>query len=139
MAACLKLHVDIIGPAGFDLSNRALKRAGLDYLDRATFELFENFEAFLHKRLEKSDRRLILATTSGAVSYLEHQFQRSDIILMGRESSGVPADVHELASVRIKIPMQAETRSLNLALSTAMIIGEALRQTDGFVFEDDIF
>ena len=136
MAACLALHVDIIGPAGFDLSDRALKRAGLDYLDRAVFDLHDDFSAFMQSRIERDGKTLILATTTGATPYLEHRFTNNDIILMGRESSGVPRKVHDLASGRIKIPMQAETRSLNLALSSAMIMGEALRQTCGFDFED---
>ncbi len=136
MAACLQLHVDIIGPAGFDLSDRALKRAGLDYLDRAAFDLHEDFTAFVKRRIERDGKTLILATTSGATPYLEYRFTSNDIILMGRESSGVPSDVHELVDARIKIPMQAGARSLNLALSTAMIMGEALRQTDGFEFKD---
>ncbi len=136
MAACLDLHVDIIGPAGFDLSNRALKRAGLDYLDRAAFDLHDDFSAFVQSRIERDGMKLILATTTGATPYLEHRFTKNDILLMGSESSGVPQNIHELADARIKIPMQAGTRSLNLALSTAMIMGEALRQTDGFEFKD---
>ncbi|MCP4933378.1 MAG: tRNA (cytidine(34)-2'-O)-methyltransferase [bacterium] len=136
MAACLDLHVDIIGPAGFNMSDRALKRAGLDYLDRAVFDLHEDFTTFVQSRIERDGKTLILATTIGTTSYLEHCFTRNDILLMGSESSGVPADVHELANARIKIPMQAGTRSLNLALSAAMIMGEALRQTGGFEFEE---
>ena len=136
MAACLDLHVDIIGPAGFDMSDRALKRAGLDYLDRAAFDLHDDFTTFMQSRIERDGKTLILATTSGATPYLEHRFTKNNILLMGSESSGVPHSVHELVDARIKIPMQAGTRSLNLALSTAMIMGEALRQTGGFEFED---
>ena len=136
MAACLDLSVDIIGPAGFDLSDRALKRAGLDYLDRATFELHENFEHFLHKRIKKDGMRLVLSTTKGQTSYLDHRFTKNDIVLMGRESAGVPELVHETAAATIKIPMRPDNRSLNLAVSTAMIIGEALRQTNGFQFKE---
>jgi len=136
LAACLDLSVDIIGPAGFDLSDRALKRAGLDYLERATIRLHDDFEHFLHDRVIKDAMRLVLSTTKGQTSYLDHRFTNDDIVLMGRESAGVPAPVHEAAHATIKIPMRSGNRSLNLAVSTAMIIGEALRQTSGFHFEE---
>ncbi len=132
MAACFGLFVDIIGPAGFDLSARALKRAGLDYLERSGFRLFDDFDSFLHDRVQKEERRLILATTKGKKSYLDHRFQKRDILLMGRESAGVPTHVHRHADACILIPMQPGNRSLNLAISAAIITGEALRQTNGF-------
>ncbi len=136
MASCFNLLVDIIGPAGFDLSDRALKRAGLDYLDRATFVLHEDFEHFFHERVKTGGMRLILSTTKGSVSYLEHKFQSNDVLLMGRESAGVPDAVHETAMERIYIPMMPGNRSLNLAISTAIIATEALRQTMGFEFPE---
>ena len=136
MAACLDLTVDIIGPAGFDLSDRALKRAGLDYLPRSRFELHADFTCFVTNRLQKDGMRLVLATTKGATCYLDHRFASNDIVLMGRESAGVPQNIHDAASARIKIPMHSGNRSLNLAVSTAMIIGEGLRQLNGFDFED---
>ena len=132
MAACLGLFVDIVGPAGFDLSARALKRAGLDYLDRAMFERHADFAHFWQKRIQGEGRRLILASTKAQKSYLDHRFSPGDVILMGRESAGVPEWVREKATVAIKIPMCTGNRSLNLAVSTAIIIGEALRQTQGF-------
>ena len=138
MATCFNLSVDIIGPAGFDLSTRALKRAGLDYLERASFDLHEDFDSFLRNRVQKDDMRLVLSTTKGAVSYLDFAFANKDILLMGRESAGVPDHVHESASARIHIPMQPGNRSLNLAISTAIIASEALRQTRGFHFEETI-
>jgi tRNA (cytidine/uridine-2'-O-)-methyltransferase len=137
MASCLALSLDIIGPAGFDLSDRALKRAGLDYHHRTVFCLHADFEHFLKKRIVEDGLRLVLATTRGSIPYQEHRFQTNDIILMGRESAGVPPHVHERASARICIPMQPGNRSLNLAVSTAMIMGEALRQTDGFYHLSD--
>lgn len=136
MATCLNLTVDIIGPAGFDLSDRALKRAGLDYLQRTVFDLHVDFSHFVEKRVKKDGMRLVLATTHGSTPYLDHRFKTNDILLMGRESAGVPTDVHDAVSARIQIPMHAGNRSLNLAVSTAMILGEALRQTNGFHFED---
>ncbi len=132
MAACLGLTVDIIGPTGFDMSDRALKRAGLDYLPNATFHLHEDFSSFSALRLKKEGRRLILATTKASTSYVSHQFLRQDIVLLGRESEGVPEPVHEMAEIRLQIPMRAGNRSLNLAVSAAMMMGEALRQLDGF-------
>lgn len=138
MAACFNLSVDIIGPAGFDLSDRALKRAGLDYLERAIFDLHEDFDSFLRNRVQKDDMRLILSTTKGSTSYLDFKFASHDILLMGRESAGVPEHVHEAAMARVCIPMQPGNRSLNLAISTAIITSEALRQTNGFDFKETI-
>jgi tRNA (cytidine/uridine-2'-O-)-methyltransferase len=138
MAACFNLSVDIIGPAGFDLSDRALKRAGLDYLERAIFNLHEDFDSFLLNRVKKDDMRLILSTTKGSTSYLDFKFANHDILLMGRESAGAPDHVHEAAMARVCIPMQPGNRSLNLAISTAIITSEALRQTNGFDFKETI-
>ena len=138
MAVCFQLSVDIIGPAGFDLSTRALKRAGLDYLERATFDLHEDFDSFLRDRVQKDDMRLVLSTTKGSTSFLDFKFENRDILLMGRESAGAPPDVHDAADARICIPMQQGNRSLNLAISTAIITSEALRQTNGFHFEENI-
>jgi len=136
LATCLDLAVDIIGPAGFDLSDRALKRAGLDYLERTTLHLHEDFEHFLHNRVKKDGMRLLLSTTRGQISFLDHRYATNDIVLMGRESAGVPELVHKAAHASLKIPMRPGNRSLNLAVSTAMILGEALRQTNGFQFEE---
>ena len=134
MAACFNLAVDIIGPAGFDLSAHALKRAGLDYLERAGLHLHRDFDSFLRQRVQKEELRLILSTTKATTSYLDFTFDRRDILLMGRESAGVPDRVHNSADARIRIPMQSGNRSLNLAVSTAIITSEALRQTNGFIF-----
>lgn len=132
LAACLDVPVDIIGPAGFDLSDKALKRAGLDYLAMAAFEHHAAFDAFMDKRISSAGARLVLATTNAALSYLDHAFAPGDVVMLGRESAGVPDTVHALADVRIRIPMRPDVRSLNLAVAAAMIIGEALRQTGGF-------
>ncbi len=126
-AACLGLGVDIIEPAGFDMSDRALKRSGMDYVEQATLVRHLNWLAFDEWRL-KEGRRLILATTKAAVSYLSLEFKPDDILLFGRESSGVPDMVHETVDARILVPMVEGRRSLNLAVSVGMISGEAIRQ-----------
>jgi tRNA (cytidine/uridine-2'-O-)-methyltransferase len=128
LAACLGFGVDIIEPAGFDISDRNLKRAGLDYIGsvdlarHVTWERFEEWRA-------TSARRLVLASTKAAVRYTDFAFRENDILLFGRESAGVPDHVHDRADARILIPMIEGQRSINIAMSAAMITGEALRQT----------
>ena len=131
MAACLGLAVDIIEPAGFDLSDRNLKRAGMDYLSLAALTRHVNFERF-DAGIRDSGRRLVLASTKAALPYTDFAFRPDDVLLFGRESAGVPEAVHARADDRVLIPMVPEARSLNLALSVAMVAGEALRQTKGF-------
>lgn len=128
LAACLGLRVDIIEPAGFDLSDRNLKRAGMDYLALASLTRHVNWQAF-EAMATAGGRRLVLATTKAAAPYVEERFRPDDILLFGRESAGVPDHVHARADSRIVIPMQPGQRSLNLAVSVAMVTGEALRQT----------
>ena len=128
LGACLGIAVEIIEPAGFDLSDRNLRRAGLDYLERAALLRHLDFEAFETAR-ETQGRRLILFTTKAADPYTDFSFEETDILLFGRESAGVPDHVHERADARLLIPMQAGARSLNLAVSSGMAAGEALRQT----------
>lgn len=127
MAACLGIAVDIIEPAGFDVSDRNLRRAGLDYLDHVIIERHVSWGQFEERR-QADGRRLVLATVTGAIPYTEFSFSPQDIILMGRESAGVPEAVHAAADGRIFVPMQAGMRSLNIAVSAAMIVGEGLRQ-----------
>lgn len=128
LGACLGVDVHVIGPAGFDMSDRNLKRAGMDYLELAALTHHVSFDAFERWRAG-TGRRLVLSTTKAAQPYLDFAFQPDDILLFGRESAGVPDSVHALADARIVIPMQPGARSLNLALSAAMLAGEALRQT----------
>ena len=130
LAACLGLGVDIIEPAGFDLSDRNLKRAGMDYIAAVALTRHVNWERFEAWRRSES-RRLVLASTSAATRYTNFRFDAGDILLFGRESAGVPDHVHEAAEARIVIPMVEGQRSLNVAMSVAMIAGEALRQTAG--------
>lgn len=131
LCACLGVATHIIGPAGFDLSDRALRRAGMDYLDHATIIRHASWRAFSDWRREE-ERRLILMTTRARLPYCEFRFAAGDIILLGRESAGVPDEVHAAADERVLIPMKSGLRSLNVATSAAMVLGEALRQTDGF-------
>ncbi|MFT4000241.1 MAG: tRNA (cytidine(34)-2'-O)-methyltransferase [Rhizobium sp.] len=128
LAACLGLGVDIIEPAGFDISDRNLKRAGMDYLAAVTLTRHVNWERFEAWRQE-SGRRLVLASTKAAQRYTDFDFRSDDILLFGRESAGVPEHVHERAEGRILIPMVEGQRSINVAMSAAMICGEALRRT----------
>jgi tRNA (cytidine/uridine-2'-O-)-methyltransferase len=128
LAACLGLSVDIIEPAGFDISDRNLKRAGMDYLAAVTLTRHVNWQQFEAWR-ETSGRRLVLASTKASERYTDFTFRKDDILLFGRESAGVPDVVHQTADERILIPMVDGQRSINVAMSAAMIAGEALRQT----------
>jgi tRNA (cytidine/uridine-2'-O-)-methyltransferase len=134
MAACLGVAVDLIEPAGFDVSDRNLRRAGLDYLDQLDLVRHVSFAAFDAARRQVA-ARLVLATTRAASSYVDFGFQPGDILMVGRESAGVPDTVHDAADARIVVPMRPGLRSLNVAVSAAMILGEALRQT-GFPAAD---
>lgn len=127
-AACLGLSVDIIEPAGFDISDRSLKRAGLDYLATVALTRHVTWERFEDWR-SANGRRLVLASTKAAERYTDFTYRPDDILLFGRESAGVPDRVHDMADGRVLIPMVEGQRSINVALSAAMICGEALRQT----------
>ncbi|HWJ74542.1 MAG TPA: tRNA (cytidine(34)-2'-O)-methyltransferase [Kaistia sp.] len=134
-AACLGLGVDLIEPAGFDLSDRGMKRAGMDYLERAALSRHLSFAAFEDLR-RSTGGRIILLTTKAARSYLDFDYSPDDFLLFGRESAGVPDDVHARADHRLTVPMQPGLRSLNLAMTVAMVTGEALRQTGGSAADD---
>ncbi|SOC45882.1 tRNA (cytidine/uridine-2'-O-)-methyltransferase [Rhizobium subbaraonis] len=128
LAACLGMGVDIIEPAGFDISDRNLKRAGLDYLATVRLVRHVTWERFEEWRIP-AGRRLVLASTKAALPYVDFEYHADDIILLGRESAGVPDHVHDKADARLLIPMVDGQRSINVAMSAAMIAGEALRQT----------
>lgn len=125
--ACLGVGAAIIEPAGFPISDRHFRRAGMDYLDQVSITRHVTFEAFEAWR-KQTGRRLVLLTTAGAVRYTGFQFEPGDILMVGRESAGVPQTVHEAADARIVIPIRAGLRSLNVAVAAAMAMGEALRQ-----------
>ncbi len=131
LAACLGVGVDVIGPTGFDMSDRALRRAGLDYLTHVELRRHLDFAAF-EATVRAEGRRLVLATTRGSVAHTSFAFSATDTILLGRESAGVPEDVHDRAEARVRIPMRAGLRSLNIAVAGAIVLAEALRQTGGF-------
>jgi tRNA (cytidine/uridine-2'-O-)-methyltransferase len=131
LAACLGVAADIIEPAGFPVSDRAFRRAGMDYLDQVTIARHASWQAFAAWRTQIG-ARLILFTTGAATSYLDHAFRPDDLLLFGRESAGVPDAVHQAAQARLVIPMRPGFRSLNVAVAVAMAVGEALRQTGGF-------
>lgn len=127
LGACFGVPVDIIEPAGFDLSDRHLKRAGMDYLEIATLKRHIDWQHFLAEQ-KAENRRLILFTTKTDASYTDYSFQDNDVLLFGRESAGAPDYVHETVDAEVTIPMVKVARSLNLAVSVAIGISEALRQ-----------
>ncbi len=129
LAACFGLRVRIIEPAGFTWSDSALKRAGMDYLAKADLVRDVSWEAF---RTATAGRRLVLITTKSQRAYTDFAYSTGDILLMGRESAGVPAAVHAAADARLTIPMRPGLRSLNVAMACAMVTGEALRQLGKF-------
>jgi tRNA (cytidine/uridine-2'-O-)-methyltransferase len=132
LAACLGVPVDVIGPTGFEMTDRALRRAALDYLDHVEIVRHESFAAFDAERCDRGSR-LILLTSRGSTSYTDFAFRSGDTLLLGRESAGVPDAVREAAYAAVRIPMQRALRSLNVAVAAAMVLGEALRQTNGFL------
>jgi tRNA (cytidine/uridine-2'-O-)-methyltransferase len=131
LAACFGIEAHLIEPAGFPVSDRAFRRAGMDYLDAVKLVRHASWEAFDAWR-KAHGLRLVLFTTRATMSYLDHRYEPRDILLFGRESAGVPDHVHAAADVRLRIPMQPGLRSLNVAMTCAMAVGEALRQTGGF-------
>jgi tRNA (cytidine/uridine-2'-O-)-methyltransferase len=135
LAACLGLEAHLIEPAGFPMSDRAFRRAGMDYLDHVTIQRHASWHDFDHWRVAQS-LRLVLFTTSAASNYLDHRYEACDVLLFGRESAGVPRIVHDAADSRLRIPMRPGMRSLNVAMACAMAAGEALRQVNGFRWSD---
>ena len=128
LCACLNVEAHIIEPAGFPMSDRHFRRAGMDYLDQVTIMRHDSWSKFEQWRREKGFR-LILFSTKGARPYLDHRYTASDILLFGRESAGVPDQVVTAADARLVIPIAPGLRSLNVAMAAAMALGEALRQT----------
>ena len=130
LCACLGIEAHIVEPAGFPVTDRAFRRAGMDYLDRVSITRHGSFIAFDDWR--RAERlRLILLTTAAETGYLDHAFGDDQVLLFGRESAGVPQAVHQAADVRLRIPIAAGLRSLNVAMALALVAGEALRQTGG--------
>jgi len=131
LCACLGLEAHIIEPAGFPATDRAFRRAGMDYLDQVEIVRHTSWAAFEDWRRGKR-LSLVLVTTAAERSYLDHSYRDDEMLLFGRESAGVPPAVHAAADVRLRIPMRRGLRSLNVAMAVALVAGEALRQTGGF-------
>ena len=124
--ACLGAKLEIIEPCGFLLSDKRFKRVVMDYMDEREIKIYQNSDHFFES---KKNQRIILMTTKGSDSYTNFKFDVNDTILFGRESAGVPKDIHGLVKNRLKIPMKNDKRSLNIASSVAIILAECLKQT----------
>ena len=124
--ACLGAKLEIIEPCGFLLSDKRFKRVVMDYIDEKEINFYKSADDFFKS---KENQRIILMTTKGSISYTDFKFKKNDTILFGRESAGVPKKVHEIINNRLKIPMENNKRSLNLASSVAIILAEFLKQT----------
>jgi len=135
LAACLGLTVDIIEPAGFPVSDKSFRRSGMDYLDHVSCKRHDDFAAFEAWRAA-ARRRLVLMTTRAALTYADFAFADGDVVMAGRESAGVPDEVHARADACILVPMRPGLRSLNVAVCAAMVAGEALRQLRAFPAPD---
>jgi len=125
LAACMGISLDLVEPCGFPLSDQRMKRAGMDYVDRLDLVRHTSWAEFL----KVPGGRLVLLTTAGETSHADFAFRPDDRIVMGRESAGVPPDVHDAADARIRIPMRPGLRSINVAQAAAIAVAEALRQT----------
>jgi tRNA (cytidine/uridine-2'-O-)-methyltransferase len=131
LCACLGIEAHIIEPAGFPVTDRAFRRAGMDYLDQVKITRHGSWSEFDGWR-RQARLSLIVLTTAGTRSFLDHAYGEDQVLLFGRESAGVPAAVHDAADVRLRIPLREGLRSLNVAMTVALVAGEALRQTGGF-------
>jgi tRNA (cytidine/uridine-2'-O-)-methyltransferase len=125
--ACLGAKLEIIEPCGFHLNDKRFKRVVMDYMDLNKIEIHQSAEKFFEA---KKNHRIVLMTTKGSISYTKFKFNSDDTILFGRESAGVPESIHQLTENRLKIPMNNNFRSLNIASSVAIVLAESLRQTE---------
>jgi len=129
LCAAMNMPLDIIEPCGFALDEKKLRRAAMDYIDYLDMVRHKNWDAFTEAA---GGARIVLLSTKASVPYTDFEFKATDILLAGRESAGVPEDIHAACDARVLVPMGAGLRSLNVAISCAMVAGEALRQTNGF-------
>ena len=127
LGACLNLKIHLIEPCGFNLNDNRFKKVVMDYLSLSMIDRYNDFETF-RKKFEKS--RIVLMTTKAKKSYHTFKFKKDDMLLFGRESAGVPEEIHQMLKNKIKIPMNKKTRSLNVAMSVAIVAAEALRQNN---------
>ena len=125
--ACLGAKLEIIEPCGFLLTDRRFKRVVMDYMNNNQIEFYKSSDEFFEA---KKNQRIVLMTTKGSISYTKFKFNSDDTILFGRESAGVPESIHQLIENRLKIPMNNNFRSLNIASSVAIVLAESLRQTE---------
>jgi tRNA (cytidine/uridine-2'-O-)-methyltransferase len=125
--ACLGAKLEIIEPCGFLLSDKRFKRVVMDYMDYSQIEFYQSSEKFFEA---KKKQRIVLMTTKGSINYTKFKFKADDTILFGRESAGVPKKVHKIIKNRLKIPMNNQIRSLNIASSVAIVLAESLRQIE---------
>ena len=132
LGACLDITVDLIEPCGFVLSERRMRRAALDYLAHVDLTRHSSWSAYREWHETKGQGRLILLTTKGDANYADFSFRPDDTLMVGRESAGVPDSVSSAVDAKLRIPMAKGLRSINVAQAAAMVLGEALRQTDGF-------
>lgn len=135
LGACLGVGIDIIEPCGFIWDIRRIRRAGMDYMDMVDTVRHSSWASYLG---ERQPGRLLLLTTAGEASHLDFAFRQDDALLLGRESAGVPPEVHDVATDRLRVPMRAGVRSLNVAMTAALVMGEALRQTGGFPADETV-
>jgi tRNA (cytidine/uridine-2'-O-)-methyltransferase len=129
LSAGLGVPLDLIEPCGFPVDDKRIRRAAMDYYDLATIQRHASWNTYRHGR---SPGRLVLLTTAGAARFPDITFQPDDTLLLGRESAGVPAAVHDAADLRLRVPLHKAARSLNVALAATIVLGEALRQTNGY-------
>jgi tRNA (cytidine/uridine-2'-O-)-methyltransferase len=134
MSACVNVPVHVIHPCGFSFSSKAFRRSAMDYPQSAILHEYDTYQEFTEFN---NDKRIILLTTKASECYIDFEFQKNDILLLGQESAGVPDSIHNSVAGRVKIPMMPTMRSMNIAIAAAFIIGEALRQTDEFKIIQD--
>jgi tRNA (cytidine/uridine-2'-O-)-methyltransferase len=132
LGACFKVPVDIIEPCGFPLDDKRLRRSAMDYGGSCEMVRHESWDAFMRAGRAVPGRRIVLLSTAATMSYTDFAFQAGDTLLLGRESAGVPADVHAAADARVRIPIAADMRSLNVVMAGAIVLAEALRQFGTF-------
>ena len=132
LAACFKITGDIIKPCGFVINDRRLKRSGMDYVEKVNLNFHDSWDIFFDTVQNTIKARIILLTTKSENSFISFNFKKTDILLLGRESAGVPKNVRDSADENIVIPMTKGSRSLNIAISAAMVLGEAMRQTNTY-------
>ena len=129
LAACLNLKIHIIEPCGFNLNDSRFKRVVMDYINLTKIVRYQNFEEFIEKN---SKSKIILLTTKAKKSYHKHQFKKNDFLFFGRESAGVPSKIHDIIEEKLKVPLSGSSRSLNVAMTVAIVASEALKQNNFF-------